>query len=638
MKRLSYGVPTLVLTLGLFACVDLTEKLVSNLGSSYVDTPQGLTDATTAIYAGLRGFYGRGETDYALTELGTDAWTAADQVSSGGAQNWIYYDTYEPTYTSQGSFLDAFWGWGYTVINRANTVLDQGPQVPVGGTLTQAVKDSRLGEAHFLRALAYFELVQQFGGLTINLHAAQGVSTEATRQSEDSVYKVIIDDLNQAINLLPVTQPDYGRATKGAAQNLLAKAYLTRAYREWNTANLQPDFQQALDLANTVINSGRYSLVPDFARLWCGTHRAAVPADPGGQGFCDLANYSKRNTEFVFVTQYSYDPTQYQSGQTNYDHLEFLGQYDGNPAWAAGMVRDLDNGRPFRRLRPTPALLDFFAQTRWAGTPGPGTDVLDTRFDGSFQTVWFANGAAANPAGTCPTCTSGAPINGTLLRDAGGSAIGAAAGSDTALVYLGYQVSDSFRMSKAYRIGTPCTTAPTVDCGKDNDAKGMIGFRHFPSLKKWQDNLRVGGLSSQDGGKDFPVMRLGETYLIAAEAAVGLNQPQMAADMINVLRVRAACSGPPQCQVSHKSDPAILVSAAQMTLDFIMDERARELAGEYNRWKDLRRPGKQFFLDRIKKYNPYAQPNIQDKHYYRPIPQRQINGVTGTPYPQNPGW
>src|SRR5947199_368316 len=541
MKRLFSGVMALAITLGLVACVDLTEKLVSNLGSSYVDTPQGLTDATTAIYAGLRGFYGRGETDYALTELCTDTWTAADQVSSGCAQNWIYYDTYEPTYTSQGSFLDAVWGCGYTEINRANTVLDHGPQVPVGGTLTQAVKDSRLGEAHFLRALAYFELVQQFGGLTINLHAAQGVSTEATRQSEDSVYKVIIDDLNQAINLLPLTQP-------------------------------------------------------------------------------------------------SYDPTQYQTGQTNYDHLEFLSNYDGNPAWAVGLVRDLDNGRPFRRLRPTPALLDFFAQTRWAGTPGPGTDVLDTRFDGSFQTVWFANGAAANPTGTCPTCTSGAPVNGTLLRAAGGAASGAAAGSDTALVYPGYQVSDSFRMAKAYRIGTPCTTAPTADCGKDNDAKGMIGYRHFPSLKKWQDNLRVGGLSSQDGGKDFPVMRLGATYLIAAEAAVGLNQPQVAADMINVLRVRAACAGPPQCAVSHKAEPAILVNAGQMNLDFIMDERARELAGEYNRWKDLRRPGKQYFLDRIKQYNPYARPNIQDKHYFRPIPQRQINGVTGTPYPQNPGW
>lgn len=639
MKRLfGTGLALLALGVGVSGCVDLDEKLVSNLGASYVGTPQGLTDATNAIYAGLRGFYGRGETDYALTLLGTDTWTAADQVSSGGAQNWIYYDTYEPTYTSQGAFLDAFWGWGYTMINRANTVLDQGEKIPVGPNLSQAVKDSRLGEAHFLRALAYFELVQQFGGLTINLHAAQGVSTEATRETEDSTYKVIISDLEQAIELLPVTQADYGRATKGAAQNLLAKVYLTRAYRDWNTANKQADFQKALDLAKTVINSGQYSLVPNYASLWCGTHRAAVPPDPGGQSFCDLTNYSKRNSEFIFVAQYSYDNTQYDPGQTNYDHVEFLSHYDGDPGFAAGLVRDLDNGRPFRRLRPTPALLYFFDQTRWAGPPGPNTDVLDTRFDGSFQTVWFANTTASNPTGTCPKCTSGATMNGTLLRDAGGSPIGAAAGSDTALVYLGYQVSDDYRRSKAYRIATPCTTAPTEDCGKDNDAKGIFGNQHYPSLKKWQDNLRVGGFFSQDGAKDFPVMRLGETYLIAAEAAVGLGQPQVAADMINVLRVRAACAGPPQCKVSHKSDPAILVNASQMTLDFIMDERARELAGEYKRWTDLHRPGKEFFLERIRKYNPYARPNITDKHYYRPIPQRQINGVTGTPYPQNPGW
>src|SRR5213075_2564788 len=104
------------------------------------------------------------------------------------------------------------------------------------------------------RAWAYFQLVQQYGDLTVNLHSGQ-LSTEAVRESEDSVYKVIIDDLNQAITLLPVTQSDYGRATLGAAQHLLAKVYLTRAYRDWNAANKQSDFQQALTLANTVINS-----------------------------------------------------------------------------------------------------------------------------------------------------------------------------------------------------------------------------------------------------------------------------------------------------------------------------------------------------------------------------------------------
>jgi hypothetical protein len=270
-----------------------------------------------------------------------------------------------------------------------------------------------------------------------------------------------------------------------------------------------------------------------------------------------------------------------------------------------------------------------------------GVDVVDTRFDGSYQTVWFANGNASNPTGTCPKCTSGAPMTGSMLP---GGQVGAAAGSDTALVYLLYQVPDAYRQSKAYRIGTPCTTAPNVDCGKANDSLGTFGYAHYPSLKKFQDNGRTGGYNDTNGGKDRIVFRLGETYLIAAEAAVGLGDGATAAANINVLRVRAACdptppTAPKLCAVSHKSDPAALVSAGQMTLDFIMDEREREMSGELNRWDDLHRPGKDFFLARIRAWNPYAAPNITDKHYFRPIPQEQIQGVTGpAPYPQNPGW
>jgi hypothetical protein len=225
-----------------------------------------------------------------------------------------------------------------------------------------------------------------------------------------------------------------------------------------------------------------------------------------------------------------------------------------------------------------------------------------------------------------------------------GSQVGAAPGSDTALVYLMYQVPDSYRQSKAYRIGTPCTTGPGEDCGINNDSKGQFGWAHYPSLKKFQDNARTGGFNDLNGGKDRVVFRLGETYLIAAEAALGLGQQAAAAQYINVLRVRAACdpgpaNAPKLCATSHKNDPAIMVTPAQMTIDFIMDEREREMSGELNRWNDLRRPGRVFFLNRIKAWNPYARPNIVDKHYLRPIPAQQIQGVTGpSPYPQNPGW
>src|SRR5919106_2956243 len=608
MKRFLNAGLALVLVGGAAGCVDLGEKLVSSLGSDYAESQQGLTDLTNGIYAGVRGYNG-GDAYYGMEALGTDTWTAADQVAAGGAQPWVYLDTYDAQYNSLSAFINAQWQAGYTIIARANVVLDNGPSTPIGGVLTQAIKNSRLGEAHFLRAWAYFQLVQQYGGLTVNLHTGQ-LSTEAVRQSEDSVYTVIINDLNQALTLLPATQSEYGRVTLGAAQHLLAKVYLTRAYRDWNTANQQADFQQALTLANTVINSGTYSLVPIYADLWCGMHRAVAPPDPGRQGFCDVTNaFSESNSEIIWSIQFSYDPVQYVNTATNYNHVVFLSQYDGGAGgWAAGITRVLDDGRPFRRVRPTPFAISLFQETRCGGAPcGPSVDVVDTRFDGSYQTVWFANQNASNPAGTCPRCTSGAPITGSMLP---GSQVGAAAGSDTALVYLLYQVPDSYRLSKAYRIGTPCATAPNVDCGRNNDSLGTFGIAHYPSLKKFQDNGRALGFNDLAGGKDRIVFRLGETYLIAAEAALGLGDGATAAANINVLRVRAACdpappNAPKLCAVSHKSDPAILVTAAQMTLDFIMDEREREMSGELTRWDDLHRPGKDFFLARIRAWNPY---------------------------------
>jgi hypothetical protein len=82
----------------------------------------------------------------------------------------------------------------------------------------------------------------------------------------------------------------------------------------------------------------------------------------------------------------------------------------------------------------------------------------------------------------------------------------------------------------------------------------------------------------------------------------------------------------------------MMVNAGQMTLDFIMDERIRELHAEGMRWQDLVRPGAQYFVDRLKRTNPDARANVQLFHALRPIPQEQINGVTGAPYAQNPGY
>jgi len=610
------------------ACTDLSEKLVSNLSNQYIQTQNGLTAGTNAIYQQLRGYYGR-EQEMALSDMGTDIFTNGDQVSSG-AQAWFYLNDYTSGLNATDGRIQELWNPMYVLIGRANVVLDVGPNTPTGGDLTAAVKNSRLGEAHFLRALAYFELAQQYGDVTLIQHATGNVSTEATRTPAADVYKAIIADLDSAKALLPETQADWGRVRKGAAQHLLAKVYLTRGYKSYGEGNT--DFQKALANADSVINSGRFTLSPVYADLFCGTHTTDQNApDPNRQGFCNVLNWNRQNAETIFSVQYSYNPQQYAPcGQANitdcdnYLHLVYLSRYDNDNNIGVGLPRDLNNGRPFRRIRATPFLFSLYDQTRWVGTPGQ-SDILDTRFDGTFQTLWFASTSGGrNGSTTCAPlpqgCTSGAVVS----------------AGDTALWMPGYQVDTNYRKTKKFSIYVPCANQaanPPVQCGRDNKLARVYGWEVGPSMKKQQDNGRTGGVADQAGGKDVILMRLGETYLLAAEAAFKLGQNQTAADRINVLRARAAST-------AHKADwqTYMLVTSAMINLDFIMDERARELAGEMNRWQDLVRPGPDYFVARVQRGNFEAAPNVRTFHALRPIPQQQIQGVTGTPYPQNPGY
>jgi hypothetical protein len=603
-------------TLGLVAagCTSLDEKLITGVSSQYYSTPDGLNSAVIASYAQLRGYYGR-EQLLSLQQVGTDTWMAADQSGSNNKD----FDSYGGGLNSTVAPLANTWNPAYQAINTLNAALDRGPNAT---GITAAVKNGLLGEAHFLRALNYFNIVRQFGDVTLSLHENQGVVVTAVRDSAAAVYRAIIADLDSAVNLLPVTPSAFGRATKGAAQTLRSQAYLTRAYRDYSP-NKQADFQAALTDAKAVINSGVYSLEPNFADLFC----VARPADPGRTGYCDNTGYNGDRKEFIFTVQFGpggkYDATNVDGdNEYNYLHLVFLGQYDNNGIWV-GTPRDLNNGRPFRRLMPTPYELSLW--NKYIGTPG-ASDILDTRFDATFQSVWIATvGNVKNSAGSCasPTqqnCTSNATIN-----------VG-----DTAAVYYTYGVPTAQRQSKAYMTMTPCPTdqvaQPTAAtyCGDRNNANdGYFNWQRFPSLKKYQDNLRA-NLTAQESGKVEAILRLGEVYLIAAEADVQLGNPAEAASFVNVLHQRAASP-------AHKND--YTVTAAQMTIDYIMEERERELAGEFTRWYDLTRVGPQYFVNRVKQFNPHAAANVALKHWLRPIPQSQIDGViVGPKYPQNPGY
>lgn len=158
---------------------------------------------------------------------------------------------------------------------------------------------------------------------------------------------------------------------------------------------------------------------------------------------------------------------------------------------------------------------------------------------------------------------------------------------------------------------------------------GIGGALKFPMINKFFDpNAAFPGNNQTQyrSTRDIFIFRLAETYLIAAEAYFKMNQADKAADKLSVVRMRAALAG---------QTNSMKVAASDVTIDFILDERARELAGEYKRWLDLkrtRRLGRAFENNNLTKMENGA--GVIEKYYLRPIPQTVIDRDSQG-YPQN---
>lgn len=167
------------------------------------------------------------------------------------------------TFTSTAGSVSEMWEHWYKTIGRANYAIAYTEQASGENA------ERMIAEAKFLRAFTYFYLVRAFGPVTIQgevsfVDGEAVVDPEAdlsSRSPVEEVYAYIEQDLRDAIEVLPeksgYASQDLGRATKGAARALLAKVHL-----------YQEEYQEALDYANEVINSGEYGLEPDYAEIW----------------------------------------------------------------------------------------------------------------------------------------------------------------------------------------------------------------------------------------------------------------------------------------------------------------------------------------------------------------------------------
>jgi len=149
---------------------------------------------------------------------------------------------------------------------------------------------------------------------------------------------------------------------------------------------------------------------------------------------------------------------------------------------------------------------------------------------------------------------------------------------------------------------------------------------YFPITKKYEDPTRP-QLSTAYSKRDAYVFRISEMYLIASEAEMMQGNMGQAVDLMNILRTTRSVEG-------HEDE--MKIEASDLTIDFILDERARELATEFQRFFDLVRTGK--LVERVKAHNPDAAPNIQEFHGLRFIPQSQIDAMVDGSSFQNPGY
>jgi starch-binding outer membrane protein, SusD/RagB family len=660
MKLFSQKIYWTIAGLAMMAAVSckkfIKEEQVTVLTEAYYKTDAGLEDLVKSAYAPLQWKFSD-ECSYALYNFGVDEFRVGDQFNN------VRYNYYDANLNSNDGFVNGLWTNNYAGIRRCNQGIEMiaafnDPASKMLGT--QAQKDLRIAELKALRAYYYFQMVQQFGAVPLITKVPATAQYEFPRTAVALVYNQIISDLRTAGPFLPwrYTSVDRGRATRAMAYHFLAKAYLTRGSAVAEQRGQKPtDMDSVIVFADSVITKSGHAMESDYGNLFNAAYPDGRIAPLGENGAPPTGSKVKidnnnASNEIIFAAQFSSNLVL--AGLNNTTHMYYPTQYD---AGMPGMTRDFYNGRPFRRLRPTDYTIDIFDK------------INDSRFFKTFQTVYYRN-VAVTASETFPKFTAADAPNPSLVGKPRVML------GDTAALFIVNPINMPLLTTNIAKMRYYATFARY----KQATVGGTITTDYSPNkyltMWKFADPIRLTTTNNEARGiRNGTLARLAETYLIMAEAYGRKGDYANALTAVNAVRKRGAykagedrspqiwqyMGGPNTLANTEAANaatmtlfttnapselyPATVSSTQDRFIHFILNERTRELCGEFYRWEDLVRT--ETFYERTKLFNADVSASFNANHKLRPIPylqmvSQQVNGHPMSPQDmidyQNPGY
>ena len=666
-KILSMLFAATAISFGATSCSDFLEEdnKTGETADLAYNTVSGIDGLITSAYDYTHGWWGK-EPSLGLAEMGSDLFYFGYDNKQ---KSLLKYDISAEALgnnVADNPCLDEYWELFYAGVDVCNNALKYVPECTV---IDDNKKAAYLGDAYFLRALYYSQMVAIWGPIPYNSEPVSAINNNPVRVPESEIYANILADLKLSMEnykkanvMTAKAATAEGRAYFYSAEALYARVALYAA--SW--LGQSQYYNEALTAANDVIANSGAKFYSRFSDTWNMDNEDAnkntenlfavhytndltsgydncVPyrfTDNGKGEFNSLitrTGYKKNGGSaslLMFVSLWNNGADDL-GGNGQKDTQVFFRMAAGKTTIKSKMTGEniecgkyySPYGRGFTRYLPSLylwKLLESVKETdqRYNGTlltsyripyelsknpvkyPNMGDQVFK-----DYEEAYKEDGNYFNGGGIA--------ILYSILD--GNSAEGQA---------LQAEAKNKYRLQFAfggdipvYTSGDPATALPTEGGKAKSDVYGddryksekIEGRRSYPGIKKFlDDQYNPTYPTAEISYRDIMVLRLGEMYLIKAEAelATGGN----ALNTLNELRKVRAISG---------KDNSLKGS---VDIETILQERALELCGEYQRWFDLKRTHK--LIDHVKAYNAQASGNIAVKHYYRPIPLNELEAVT----------